>query len=312
MILPLQSLAGQAPDPEQIKQVQDSLRNITIQLAENLKTDPQATLEEIGHQAIHFGLKVLVALLIYAVGMWLIRRIKAIMRRRMERRGTDRTVITFTLSITTAVLTILLVVISIGTLGVNTSSLAALLAGASVAIGMALSGTMQNFAGGIIVLIFKPFKAGDYIRTQGYEGTVKEVSMVSTTLTTYDNKEVIIPNGSLSSGIIDNFSRNPIRRLDFKVGVEYGTDESACISKLLEIASSDSRILDETFPGAKPPFSAVSALNDSNVEFLLRVWVKAEDYWAVHFDTWNAIYKQLPESGISFAFPHMDVTFRNS
>lgn len=310
MILPLQTIP--TPDPAELAKVQDSIEVAKKLFVEEFRTDPHAALSSLGEQAIQFGLKVLAALLIYFVGMWLIGKIKKLIKRNMTRRGADPTVISFTLSITSALSIILLITISISTLGVNTSSLAALLAGGSVAIGMALSGTMQNFAGGIILLIFKPFKAGDFIRFNGYEGVVTAVSMVSTTLTTTDNKVIIIPNGSLSSGTIDNFNKNPLRRLDFHITVEYGTDAEKCKAALLEIASADERILSAETPGASDPYAALFAMNDSNVEFLLRVWVKTPDYWGVKFDTTEKIYTALPKAGMSFAFPHVDVSLRSN
>ena len=175
-----------------------------------------------------------------------------------------------------------------------------------MAIGMALNGTVQNFAGGIMILIFKPFKAGDFIEALGYSGTVSEVTITSTKLTTVDNRVIIIPNGSLSNGIINNFSNQTMRRVDLTVDVEYGSSSEGTKALLLKIINSDSRIL--TTPAE--PFVALNALKDSSVQFVIRVWVNASDYWGVYFDTLDKIYNELPKNGISFPFPQLDVNIK--
>ncbi len=307
MILPLQT-----PDAAEIAQMQDSLRRATAGFVEGLKTDPEGTLHTLGQSAIEFGLKVVAALAIYAVGAWIIRRIKKVMRRRFDRKGTDKAVASFSISLVSITLTILLIVITISTLGINTTSLAALLAAGGVAIGMALSGTAQNFAGGIMLLVFKPFKAGDYIVAQGQAGTVEEVNIVSTKIRTVDNRVVVLPNGSLSNGTIDNYSGKPLRRIEIKVGVEYGTPFDKCRTLLMDLARKDSRVLDSSVPGAADPFVELGAMNDSNIEFYVRVWVQAADYWDVFFALNKEIYNTLPANGVNFAFPHMDITLKQN
>ena len=158
-----------------------------------------------------------------------------------------------------------------------------------------------------MILAFKPFKAGDYIEAQGYEGTVTAVSIVSTTITTYDNKAVILPNGTLFNGNISNYSRFPLRRVDWKIGVEYGTDSGKCIGRLLELVKSDPRVLDSGTPGAADPTVTLSELGDSAVVFSVKAWVKTEDYWGVLFDYNKKVYDELPKAGIDFPFPQMDV-----
>ena len=172
---------------------------------------------------------------------------------------------------------------------------------------MALSGTLQNFAGGLMIMAFKPFKAGDYIEALGYAGFVTEVTIVGTHLTTIDNRRVILPNGALSTGNIVNYSSFPLRRIDLPVSVEYGTDAAACKEKLLEIIREDERILDAGTPGAADPFVALQKLGDSSVGFIVRVWVKGTDYWPVSFDLNERIYTKLPQAGIKFPFPQLDV-----
>ena len=162
-----------------------------------------------------------------------------------------------------------------------------------------------------MILVFKPFKAGDFIEAQGYSGTVNIVTIVSTTLTTVDNKEIIIPNGALFNGNINNYSRNPLRRVDWEVNVEYGTDAARCSEKLLELVRSDSRVLDSSTAGAADPRVVLSRLGDSSVVFSVRAWVKTEDYWDVYFDYNNKVYSELPKSGIAFPFPQLDVNIKS-
>ena len=292
--------------------INDSLRVVTETAMQQLQSDPEAFFSDLGHDAIMFGIKVLMSLIIYFVGAWLIRKIKQLMRRRFERRNTDPTVASFTLSATSFGLTVVLVIITVGTLGVDTSSLAALLAAGGMAIGMALSGTVQNFAGGIMILIFKPFKVGDWISALGFQGTVTEVSIVSTKIKTIDNREVVLPNGSLSNGVIDNFSALPIRRIDMLVSVEYGTRVDECRELILSIIRSDARVLDKSTEGADDPLVELKTLNSSDISFVVRAFVKNEDFWSVTYSLNERIYTLLPENGINFAYPHVDVTMLNS
>ena len=285
----------------------DSVKIAASDFAEALATDPSSAMHQLGVEAIHFGLKVLLAVIIYIIGAWIIKLVKRALGKMFTKRGTDKTVASFVSSFTSVALTILLIILTISTLGVNTTSLAALLAGGGVALGMALSGTLQNFSGGLLILAFKPFKVGDFIEAQGYAGTVTEMSIVSTKLTLPDNRTVIIPHGTLANGNINNYSKNQLRRLEWKIGLEYGVDAEACEAKLLEIVKADSRVLDSAFKGAADPFAAVSQLKDSSVEFVLRAWVKNADYWPVYFAVNDAIYKQLPQSGFGFPFPQMDI-----
>ena len=292
---------------EEILNKADSAKVAFQRFAEMMAADPGTALQQLGRQALQFGLKVLVALVVYFVGAWIIKRIKRALQRLFERKKTDRAMASFISSFVSISLTILLIIVLISTLGVNTTSLAALLAAGGVAIGMALSGTLQNFAGGLMLMAFKPFKAGDYIEAQGYAGVVTEVTIVGTHLTTIDNRRVILPNGALSNGNIVNYSSVPLRRIDLPVSVEYGTSAAACKEKLLEIIREDERILDATTPGAADPFVALQKLADSSVNFIVRVWVKGTDYWPVSFDLNERIYTNLPQAGIKFPFPQLDV-----
>ena len=229
--------------PEEIEQRRDSVRQGAQHMIEFAKTDPHGFWQTVGETMLQFGLKVLAALLLYIVGMWLISLLKRGLKRMFERRNTEPTLASFISSFVSISLTILLVVISVGTLGVNTTSLAALLAAGGMAIGMALSGTVQNFAGGLMLLAFKPFKAGDFIEAQGQSGTVIEVNITATKILTPDNRVVILPNGALSNGTINNFSGRPLRRVEWAVSVSYGVDAAACKQAILDIINADRRVL---------------------------------------------------------------------
>jgi small conductance mechanosensitive channel len=250
---------------------------------------------------------VLAAMLIYFIEAWLIRRIKRVLKSVFEKRSTDPAIASFVQSILSIALTIILIITTVGVLGVDTTSLAALLAGGGMAIGMALNGTVQNFAGGIMLVAFKPFKVGDYIEAQGYEGTVTEISIVSTKLMTADNRCIIIPNGALSNGTINNYSHMPLRRLDLTVDVEYGTSSEKVCEMVMSLIKKDTRILNAETSGKADPFVALSALKDSSIQFVVRVWVKSEDYWDVNFELLKNIYEELPKNGIQFPYPKLDV-----
>ena len=285
----------------------DSTRVALSRFREMLAADPGTALQQLGREALQFGLKVLLALVLYFVGAWVIKRIKHAMERYFKRKQTDWAMASFISSFVSIALTVLLILVLVGTLGINTTSLAALLAAGGMALGMALSGTVQNFAGGMMLMIFKPFKAGDYIEAQGYAGVVTEVNIVGTHLTTIDNRRVVLPNGALSNGNIVNYSSFPLRRIDLPVNVEYGTDAAACKEKLLAIVREDARILDAETPGAADPFVAVQKLSDSSVCFIIRAWVKGSDFWPAQFDLNERIYTELPQAGIKFPFPQLDV-----
>ena len=256
-------------------------------------------LPELLKEAINFGIKVLVALLVYFIGAWLIKKIRQMLHRIFEKRKTEKAIASFVESLTSISLMIILVIITVGTLGINTTSLAALLAAGGMAIGMALSGTVQNFAGGIMLLVFKPFKAGDFIETQdGYSGTVTDVNIVSTKLTTTDNRIIVIPNGSLSNGTINNYSMNTMRRVEWLVGVEYGTDAEEVKNVLKGIVDGEKRILYTGTGAPADPLIAVNALKDSAVEYVVRVWVKKEDYWDVYY----RLMEEVSDETICFVF----------
>lgn len=276
--------------------------------AEKIATTPTSELlSDLVDKALSFGLKVVAALAIYFVGAWLIKKIKNLLKRIFEKRDFEPAIESFIQSIVGIALWIILIIAVIGTLGVETTSFAALLAGGGMAIGLALNGTVQNFAGGIMILIFRPFKAGDFIEMQGFTGTVTEVTITSTKLTTTDNRVIIIPNGAISNGTINNYSHMPLRRLDLTVDVEYGTSSEKVCEMVMSLIKQDTRILNAETSGKADPFVALSALKDSSIQFVVRVWVKSEDYWDVNFDLLKNIYEELPKNGIQFPYPKLDV-----
>lgn len=288
----------------------DSARVAVARFASKVANNPEQVMSELIDNGINFALKVLAALAIYIIGAWLIKRIIRLLDRIFKRKNTEPAIVSFVKSLLSITLTIILIIITIGTLGINTTSLAAILAAGGMAIGMALSGTVQNFAGGIMLLVFKPFKAGDYIKTQNYEGYVTEVNIFSTKIRTYENSIIILPNGSLANGNIDNFSHNPMHRISWKVNVEYGSDAEFVIATLLEILNNDSRIKESLSYKVPTPKVTLSDMKDSSVEFTARAWAKVEDYWDVFYDINKQIYTILPKKGINFPFPQLDVTIK--
>ena len=259
-------------------------------------------LKQLTSTGVEIGKSILLALVIYFAGKFVIKLTNKIFRQMLERRQVDNTIQSFLKSFVSILLNVLLIITVISALGVNTTSFAALLASLGVAAGMALSGNLQNLAGGLIILLFKPFKVGDMIEAQGMMGKVKEIQIIHTILLTVDNKEIYLPNGSLSSGSITNYNKMETRRVDFTISVEYGTDVEKVTNALKAIADSDDRILKDP-----EPFYALSALADSSVNFTFRVWVNGADYWAVYFDLNKRIYEEFNRLGIKFPFPQLQI-----
>lgn len=283
-----------------------SIEGAAEQTAEIVKNVQNVNLEQVIQQVITFcvdaGKSILLAAVIFITGRFLISVINRLVAQMMERRKIDATIQSFLRSFINILLTILLLISVVSALGVNTTSFAALLASAGVAVGMALSGNLQNLAGGLIILLFKPYKVGDYVDAQGVSGTVKEIQIFHTVLVTPDNKIIYVPNGSLSSGSVTNYSLSQLRRVDWTVGVEYGTEIEKVRQTVLDLIKKDGRILTEP-----APFIALSALADSSVNITIRVWVKNEDYWGVFFDMNQNIYEVFNREGISFPFPQVTV-----
>lgn len=254
-------------------------------------------------QGTELGWTLIKALIVFLIGRLAISLINKLVRRILTKRDIEPSVKTFMESLTNVVLTILLIISVVGTLGVQTTSFAALLASAGVAIGMALSGNLSNFAGGLIILLFKPYKVGDYIEYNNVSGTVKEILIFHTVLSTVDNKIIYIPNGSLSSGIVTNYSHQTTRRIDWTFGVEYGSDYEHVKQVIEGVLAGESRILSEP----AEPFIALHKLADSSVNVVVRVWVVSADYWEVYFKINKEVYATFNARGIGFPFPQLTV-----
>lgn len=265
-------------------------------------TKLQTFLTHLKDWSIDAGGRVLAALIVFIIGRFLVSFLNKMVARLLARRKVEASVQTFVKSLVNILLTILLIVAVVSKLGVETTSFAALLASAGVAIGMALSGNLSNFAGGLIVLLLRPYKVGDWIEAQGVSGTVREIQIFHTILTTADNKVIYIPNGALSSGTVVNYSRENTRRIEWVIGVEYGEDFAKVESTVRRILAEDGRILPDP-----APFVALHALDASSVNVVIRVWVKSEDYWSVYFDLNKNIYAVFNEEGIDFPFPQLTV-----
>lgn len=265
-------------------------------------TDIEAIFKHIFDWCVNAGGNLIGALLIFIIGRFVIKIIKKLVFSFMEKRNTDPSITGFVRSLLNITLNILLAVAIVNRLGIETTSFAALIASAGLAIGMALSGNLQNFAGGLIILILKPYKVGDFIESQTISGTVKEIQIFHTILTTPDNKLVYIPNGSLSSGTITNYNQNSTRRVEWIFNVEYGADISKVEAIVKEVVSADKRILDNP-----EPFFAVNALDSSSVNVIIRAWVNNADFWPVRFDMNRSIYEAFNKAGISFPFPQITV-----
>lgn len=254
---------------------------------------------------ISFGVKIIKVLFVWVIGRWITKRIVSVATILMEKKNTNITVRSFVTSLIDVVLLILLIVMIIGIFGIDTSSFIALFASAGVAVGMALSGTLQNFAGGVIILLFRPYKVGDYIEAQGQSGTVKEIQIFNTVLKTPDNKIILVPNGPMSTGIINNYSTEQLRRVDFSFPISYGDDYEKAKTFIEELIAADARILKEP-----SHFVALGSLGTSSVNITVRVWTKQADYWDVYFDMNQKVYEQLPKRGLNFPYQTYTVNIK--
>ncbi len=280
--------------------------NLTEAIDKVVHLDLKELLMSLADDAVWIVVKILIALAIYAVGRWLIRRAIRLLDALTERRRVDASLRSFLRHTTRVVLVIILILCVIQTLGVNVTSIVALFASATLAIGMALSGTAQNFAGGVMILLMKPYRVGDYIEAQGQSGTVKEIKLFSTVILTPDNQTIYIPNNTIATAIIDNYSTAELRRVEWSVGISYGDSVDTARAAILDLMKEDPRIV-----RTPEPVVWVASLGDSSVNLSARAWVKNADYWDVFFEYNEKIYKTLPEKGIGFPFPQMDVHLRH-
>ncbi len=284
-----------------VAQESSAIKNISFdQLIDTLISD-----------MVHFAISLAIAILVFYAGKYIIRKLYNFVYGILHRRQVEASLSTFVLSLVRIVLYFILIVTVIGILGIETSSFLALFASAGVAIGMALSGTLQNFAGGVLILLLKPFKVGDYIEAQGFAGTVTRIEIFNTIICTADNKSIIIPNGGLSTGSINNYSIQPYRRVDWTVGISYGESVDQARTLLLDLLRKDPRILWEEktgMPSVKAPVVVVAELADSSVNLSVRAWVASADYWGVYFDHNEEFYNAITAApGLSFPFPQLDV-----
>lgn len=252
--------------------------------------------------AVSAGGHILTAIVVFIIGKLIVNALNRLVSNILDKRSIDTSVKTFVKSLTNILLTIILIISVVSALGINTTSLAALLASAGVAVGMALSGNLQNFAGGLIILLFKPYKVGDLIESQGVTGVVSEIQILHTIMTTGDNRVIYIPNGSLSSGTVINYSNKDTRRIEWTIGVDYGEDMAKVEKTIREIMEADARVLKEP-----RPFVVLGSLGESSVNVTVRVWVGSSDYWDVYFDMNRKIYETFNEKGINFPFPQLTV-----
>jgi small conductance mechanosensitive channel len=246
-----------------------------------------------------YGPKILGALLIWFIGSWIIKKIVNALRKVMNKSNYDPTLQGFLMNLLSWGLKILLIIAVLGTIGVETTSFAAILAAAGLAVGLALQGSLSNFAGGVLIMIFKPFKVGQLIEAQGELGVVKEIQIFTTKLSSPNNKEIIIPNGSLSNGNIINYSSQGTLRVDHTIGVGYDTNIKQAKEVLMNVLTSQEKVLKDPAPTVN-----VSELADSSINFAVRPWVKSEDYWDVYFDTLETTKNELDKAGIEIPYPH--------
>lgn len=251
---------------------------------------------------ITYGTQLLLALLTLVIGLWLIGRLVKVMRRIFSKRSFEPTLQSFLLSLVSITLKVLLLITVVSMVGVQMTSFIALLGAVGLAFGLALSGTLQNFAGGVMLLIFKPFKVGDFIDAQGFMGTVKEIQIFHTILNTPDKKTVVIPNGGLSTGALTNFSAEPVRRVEWTFGISYSDNIDKAREIIMEVLTSDERILPDP-----EPFVGLIKLNESSVDLVTRVWVNSPDFWNVFFSVNERVKNAFDSGGISIPFPQRDV-----
>ena len=261
-----------------------------------------AAVETLQTSGVEFGINIVTAIAIFYFGKLVTGMLMRGLRKVMQAQEIDKTLETFVCNLARTVLLMFVLIASISALGIQTTSFIALLGAAGLAVGLALQGSLANFASGVLIVMFRPYKVGDFIEAAGISGIVVEVQILTTIFRTADNKRVIVPNGQVMNSVITNYSANDTRRVDLLVGVSYGDDLDQVRATLTALLEADPRVL------ADPPYTiAVSALADSSVNFVVRPWVKTADYWDVHFDLTEAIKKRFDKEGITIPFPQRDV-----
>lgn len=280
----------------------------TVEKIENIShMDYRQILTDLAQEAGWIVLKIVLALVIYFIGKQLIKWVVRIMDKAFTHHKVETSLRNFLRSLVKVLLMVVLVLAIVQTLGVNTSSFLALFASAGLAVGMALSGTLQNFAGGVVLLLLRPYKVGDYVESMGQAGRVESIGLFSTCLKTPDNQTIYVPNNSIATSIIDNYSQSDTRRVDWLLSISYGDDVDVARREILKMLDADARVLKDT-----APVVYVKTLNSSSVDLTIRAWVKNEDYWGLFFDMNEKMYKELPSKGINFPFPQLDVNLKKS
>lgn len=251
---------------------------------------------------IDYTPKVLGAILVLIIGLWLVNRLVAVMGRGFERSNTEPTLARFLKNLVSIGLKVLVFISAASLIGIQTTSFIAILGAAGLAIGLALQGSLANFAGGVLVLMFRPYKVGDFVEAQGVAGTVQEIQIFNTLINTPDNKRIIVPNGAISNGIITNYSAEPTRRVDFVFGIGYGDDIAKAKQIIADVIAKEER----GFADPEPQI-VVGNLGDSSVDIIVRVWCNAADYWGIKFDTTEAVKLAFDAGGVSIPFPQRDI-----
>lgn len=289
--------------------VSDSIASVsrTMNVSEAIHTLSGLTLAEVVHEITDLAVSIVGKLiqlsLIWYIGRWISKRLITLVRVVMERRDVNMSIRSFVISLLDVVTLAIILIMIISVLGIDTSSFIALFASAGVAIGMALSGTLQNFAGGVIILLLRPFKVGDFIEAQGVAGTVREIQIFNTLVATGDNKVILLPNGPVSTGIINNYSREKVRRVDMVFSISYGDDFEKAKEVLQRLVKEDERILDKP---AEPAINLLE-LSASSIDISVKVWCMQEDYWNVKFDMNKKVYEVFPKEGLNFPYQTLTV-----
>ncbi len=252
--------------------------------------------------ATEYGMSIISALLIFIIGKWAVKKITVFTKKMMMKANIDKTLVEFSESLIYFVLLLMVVLASLNSLGINTTSFVAVFGAASLAIGLALQGSLANVGAAVLIIIFRPFKVGDFINAGGATGTVEDVNLFSTIIAPVDNRTIIVPNASIIAGNITNYSNKSERRVDHVFGIGYDDDLKLAKETLMELMVNDDRILQDP-----APFVAVSELADSSVNFTTRAWVKTEDYWGVYFEQIEKVKLAFDEKGISIPYPQMDI-----
>jgi len=295
---------------EQPEAAAEQATNSTVNEAVDAVTsmDPNTILEFLKNNGldsstlVNFGKNLIIAILIFYIGRFVVRLVVRAMTKVMDRQDVDKTLQKFVGNLVNMALMVVVIIAAIGALGIQTTSFIAIFGAAGLAVGLALQGSLSNFAAGVLIVLFRPYKVGDYVEAAGIAGSVEEVQILTTVLKTPDNKKIIVPNSQIMDSIITNYSANDTRRVDLTIGVSYDDDLDKVHATLRELVKADERILEDP-----ECLIAVSALADSSVNFFVRPWVKSSDYWGVYFDLTEAIKKRFDDEDISFPFPQQDV-----